>query len=240
MDVELQALQDSGSDCYINNCFAGGLAYADDLILLSASLRWLQKLLNVCSDVACLFDIVFNVTILFAGFVGNRLSNCNLRLELQGRQIRWCKVIKYLGFEFKLSSCMKADMSSRTRKFQCAVYSLLRQNVTGFEFMYVELTRKKCMPILFYGLGAFDENSCNVVSITHVWNMAFRFIFGLAIYDSTRQVLQARKTISLKFLLEERMLLFCDSLRHSDNMPLFNIWNWIYRCPSSKYNSFAV
>ena len=74
MDVVLQALQDLGSDCFINNCFAGGLAYADDLILLSASLRGLQKLLNLCSDVACLFDIVFNVTKSFAGFVGYRLS----------------------------------------------------------------------------------------------------------------------------------------------------------------------
>ena len=74
------------------------------------------------------------------------------------------------------------------------------------------------MPILFYGLGAFKVNSCNVVSITHVWNMAFRFIFGFVKYDSTRLVLQACKTMSLKFLLEERVLLFCDSLRHSDNM----------------------
>ena len=132
---------------------------------------------------------------------------------------------------------MKADMFSRTRKFQCAVCSLLRQKVTGFEFVYVELIIKKCMPILFYGLGAHDLNSCKVASMTCVWNMAFRFIFGLAKYDSTRQVLQACKTMSLKCLLEEQMLLFCDSPRHSDNILLYNIWNWIYRCPNSKYNS---
>ena len=87
MNVVLQALQDSGSGRYINNCFAGGLAYADDLILLSASLRGLHKLLNICSDIACLFDIVFNVTQSFAGFFSNGLSNCNLCLELQGKQI---------------------------------------------------------------------------------------------------------------------------------------------------------
>ena len=64
---------------------------------------------------------------------------------------------------------MKADMSSKARKFQFAVCSLLRQKVTGFEFVYVELVMKKCMPILFLGLGAFYVNSCNVVSMTHVW-----------------------------------------------------------------------
>ena len=87
MDVVLQALQYSGSGCYINNCFTGGLAYADHLILLHASLRGLQKLLNVCYNVACLFDIVFNVTKSLTGFAGNRLPNCNLCLELQGRQL---------------------------------------------------------------------------------------------------------------------------------------------------------
>ena len=112
MDVVLQALLDSMFGCYINNYFVCGLAYADDLILISASLLGLQKLLNVCSDVVCLFDVAFNVTESFAGFLGNRLSNCNPCLELQGRLIGWCKVIKYLGIEFKLSSCMKADISS--------------------------------------------------------------------------------------------------------------------------------
>ena len=69
MDVVLYVLQYSDSDCYRNNCFAASLAYADNLILLSASLRGLLKLLNVCFDIACLFDIVFNVTKSFSGFL---------------------------------------------------------------------------------------------------------------------------------------------------------------------------
>jgi hypothetical protein len=54
--------------------FAGALAYADDLVLLSASLNGLQVLLDVCSDVAGMYDIIFNVNKSVAGFVGRKVS----------------------------------------------------------------------------------------------------------------------------------------------------------------------
>jgi Reverse transcriptase (RNA-dependent DNA polymerase) len=76
MDSILHSLQNSGGGCYVNAAFAGALAYADDLVLLSASLMGLQKLLDVCAEVAAMYDIIFNVDKSVAGFVGDKLSAC--------------------------------------------------------------------------------------------------------------------------------------------------------------------
>ena len=45
----LDNLQCSYLGCHVDNVFAGVIAYADDLILLSSSLRGMQDMLNVCS-----------------------------------------------------------------------------------------------------------------------------------------------------------------------------------------------
>jgi hypothetical protein len=227
MDSILYSLQNSGYGCYVNVAFAGAFAYADDLVLLSASLLGLQKLLDVCAEVAAKYDILFNVNKSVAGFVGDKLSTCAPVLELQGRLLSWVSVIKYLGIDFKLGSKMQADLSCRARKFQCAVCAILRNKLPGHESVYVELILKKCMPVLFYGIGVFSLNSNMLNMLSQMWNMAFRFVFGLRKFDSTRLVFQMCNTMSLKYLFDERVLLFLDCVKSNDNALLHNLWCWI-------------
>ena len=51
-------LKDLG--CHIRNSFVEALMYADDLILLSASILDLQSMLNICSSVGEELGIKFN------------------------------------------------------------------------------------------------------------------------------------------------------------------------------------
>ena len=229
MDHILIALEESGVGCYVNLAFVGAIAYADDLVLLSASLVDLQKLLHICSDVALIFDIIFNVSKSVAGFVGIKLSNLVCSLDIQGRQLSWVDIIKYLGIEFKLGTHLQADLSSRVRKFQSAVCAVLRHKLTGHELVYVEIILKKCMPILFYGLGAFDINSYTRNTLSQVWNMAFRFVFGLNKHDSTRHALQCCNTMSIKFLFDERLLVFFHNLSQCESDLLHNLWCYMFR-----------
>ena len=59
-DVLLNALKSSEYGCHLGRTFVGCIAYADDLILLSASLCNLQKMLTICDDVGRQLDILFN------------------------------------------------------------------------------------------------------------------------------------------------------------------------------------
>jgi hypothetical protein len=185
-------------------------------------------LLDICADVARPFDVVFNVTKSVVGIVGVKICDCMPSLELQGRSLSWVHVLKYLGIEFQLGVYLKANISARVNKFTCAVCAVLRQKLHGYEKVYVELIIKKCMPILFYGLGAFALTSEMLNAISQVWNMAFRFVFGLRKHDSTRHVFLNCNTMSLKFLFEERVLIFLESLICCENVLLHNLWCWLH------------
>ena len=56
--VELKSSQEG---CSIGGLYLGCVMYADDLLLLSASLTTLQRMINICASVAGHLDIIFNV-----------------------------------------------------------------------------------------------------------------------------------------------------------------------------------
>ena len=53
-------LEESGYGCHIRHIFMGALSFADDITLLSPSLRGLNEMLHICSLYADYFDITFN------------------------------------------------------------------------------------------------------------------------------------------------------------------------------------
>ena len=63
MDVMLNTLKSSEYGCHLGRTFVGCIAYAGDLILLSASVHDLQRMLTVCDNVARQLDILFNAKI---------------------------------------------------------------------------------------------------------------------------------------------------------------------------------
>ncbi len=56
--------------------------------------------------------------------------------------------------------------------------------------------------------------------------MAFRWVFGLRKYDSTRLVLKSCNTMSAKFLLERNVLLFYNNVAVSRLASLHNLFLW--------------
>ena len=60
IDKLLLELYGSGYGCYINNIFVGALCYADDVTLLSPSIRGLNAMISLCEVFAKNFDITFN------------------------------------------------------------------------------------------------------------------------------------------------------------------------------------
>ena len=48
INIVIVKLRDSGAGCSINNIFIGCVLYADDIIVLSATVSGLQEMLNIC------------------------------------------------------------------------------------------------------------------------------------------------------------------------------------------------
>ena len=60
VDEFIDSLSDSGFGCYIGSQFFGCIMYADDLIMLSPSLKGLQSMFNLCDAYAKTHFLIFN------------------------------------------------------------------------------------------------------------------------------------------------------------------------------------
>ena len=71
---------------------------------------------------------------------------------------------------------------------------------------------------LSYGLDSLVLDSrCSAV-VTKAWNTAFRWLFNLRKFDSTRLVFQLFNTMSLKFMMDMRLMCMYNKLWfHSSN-----------------------
>ena len=60
MDDLYFQLKESGNGCYIGNHYVGSLGYADDTVLMSPSLKGLQKMVDISVDYASKHDIIYD------------------------------------------------------------------------------------------------------------------------------------------------------------------------------------
>ena len=77
IDGMLNALQEENIGCFMGGVYAGALAYADDLMLLSPSVSALRKMVNICQNYAQEYDIKFNGSksqFIILNVMGKRLS----------------------------------------------------------------------------------------------------------------------------------------------------------------------
>ena len=90
--------------------FVGCILYADDIIILSASVSGLQSTLDCCFDVSRDLQITFNCTksCCFAICKGSRLRISNMNLG--PNSIQWCDSFKYLGVTFHAGLKLKTNI----------------------------------------------------------------------------------------------------------------------------------
>jgi len=70
VDELIVKLRSSGYGIYIGSLFLWMHFYANDIALLSCSCYGLQKLLDICNEYGCSWDIKFNPNKSYAGTLG--------------------------------------------------------------------------------------------------------------------------------------------------------------------------
>ena len=96
IDELLLKLRSSGFACYIDDTFVGALGYADDVTLMSSSIRGLKQMVDICETFAAEYDIKFNEKKTVAILFGNgESSECHLKLN--GQPVTWVREVKHFG-----------------------------------------------------------------------------------------------------------------------------------------------
>ena len=183
----------------------------------------LQCILNLCCNFGKECDLTFNINKSCCGCIGIPISVKQPVLILNGKVLRWADSFCYLGINFLDGSILKVDCKPRIQKFISSVCSVLHHKVKGYESIFVDILIKKCLPVLTYGLECCMLDSVFLNSVNRAWNMAFKWLFNLRKYDSTRLLFLSCNTMSLSYLLNFRYLSFFLALHSYDNKLVHNL-----------------
>jgi Reverse transcriptase (RNA-dependent DNA polymerase) len=203
----IDVLKSEGLGCYLGDIYAGCLLFADDILLLSASLLQLQCMLDACYHYCCYWDLKLNVlksnVIVFGGG-----SNIMLPDMLLGAGVlEWVKEVKYLGVYVFDRNGLKVNVDHNCRKFLGASFSILQRFGYFPETVLCKLILTKCLPILTYGMECFALLSEQRRKLSVAFNTVIRRIFKLSRYTSVRDIIIIVGSKPCDVLVDERRVL---------------------------------
>jgi hypothetical protein len=144
-------LRESDMGCYLFAEFAGCVLYADDIILLSAFVRQLQVILDICSQYANDICLTFNSTKSYCKFFGKFVDiNDLFSLSICLKPIKWVHRCMYLGVTLMSDKCFANNVDDRKIKFFGAVNCVLSNGCGLSEECLIELILRQRFPVLIW------------------------------------------------------------------------------------------
>ena len=201
-------LRNKGLGCNFRNCYIGCVMYADDLILLSASVLELQIMLNSCGDVGEGLGIKFNAKKSMCMVVGPNKMDTPSDMTINGSNIKWVDRIKYLGVTVISAKVFTLDFSETRRKFFMSVNGILSKCKHTSDIVKLELMEKHCLPILTYAVECIKPTKSQLQELNSWWNSVYRKIFGYNKWESVKGLIFMLQRIDLLHIINMRQLLF--------------------------------
>ena len=113
-DVLIDNLRRQGHGCHKGDHFIGALSYADDLCILSPTIKGLQSMLNVCEEFSKQYDVLFNPKkTQCIHFTKKSNTVENISVYLCGEKLNWCSNIKHLGNWVSSNLCEKYEINRK-------------------------------------------------------------------------------------------------------------------------------
>ena len=185
IDELLLKLRSSGFGCYIDDTFVGALGYADDVTLMSPSIRGLKQMVDICETFAVEYDIKFNEKKTVAILFGNGESpECHLKLN--GQPVTWVREVKHLGNIVTSDLTDARDCARKRSIFIGSVNKLLGSYGKIQSNVLCKLFQIYCCS--FYGSELWCCNSYGFNRCVIEWNKAMRRILRIP-YRSHRWLL---------------------------------------------------
>jgi hypothetical protein len=181
VDCVVQNLESSKLGCWIGDLYIGCIMYADDLVLISASVCELQAMFDLCADV--LTDIGMKINsnkCSILRFGPNYASPCTT-VWFQDYPIDYCSFAKYLGIQLQSSKSFSIDLSYCKAKFYRAFNGLFhRAAKLQNELTTLQLVASYCKPYLLYATEGLSLSVTQLRSLQHTWQCAVAHVFNVS------------------------------------------------------------
>jgi len=128
--------------------------YADDLLLLSASVEGLQRMLDVCKAVSVEVEMEFNCKKCSCTIVGPASHNTISDMKLGEDVISWSGDFKYLGIHFFTGKCRSVDTHMIKSKFFATCNCIFGNMNCLSDLVKLSMIEAYGLPILLFATAA--------------------------------------------------------------------------------------
>ena len=208
--------------CHVRNVFLSSLLYADDMALVSPSLKGLQILLKATEEYCHYWDICLNPKKTKNLAFGTGIDNlCPLYLD--GNQLEWVTSWKYLGVTLRSYFRFNCDIDERIRNFYKCLNAIVRIVGHSGELVMLRLLETHCLPILTYAIEVIQVADNDIRRKLRVaYNAIFRKIFNYRYSESVRELQMFLERPTWEELVEKRVVLFSRKLIENPITAVFN------------------
>ena len=213
----LTSLRKLGNGCHVDGMFLGCIMYADDLLLISASVMELQSMLDSCSTLGLELGINFNGNKSKCLCIGPNKGRNPEPMLINNSPITWCDKIKYLGVTIISCKRFMIDFADTRRKFFASINGILSKCNLTCDMVKLDLLEKHCLPVLLYAIEALNVKDLQLKEINSWWNAAYRKIFGFNKWDSVKQLICLAGRLDVLHIVNMRQLNFIKRLLRCKN-----------------------
>jgi hypothetical protein len=217
VDCIITALRKSDYGCHLRYLYVGCFLYADDLILLSASIYDLQKMLNICGKTGIELGLNFNAMKSKCIVIGPTAIGSPATMIINNLPLQWVDKVKYLGICICSGKSFCTDFAESRRKFFASVNTMFSNLKYASDIVKLQLIESYCLPLLTYALECLNTKSAVLHEINSWWNSIFRRIFGYSKWESVKEVICRLGRLDLLHIINMRRLLFLKHLSQSNN-----------------------
>ena len=154
VDSVIDQITDLDIGCYSHGLFSGIWLYADDIILLSASVTGLQHMIDACCLELEKLDLTVNIQKTKCMRIGRRYKVTDTPIVINGSSVIWCTQLSYLGMVFTTSAIFKCNLHENKANFFRAANSILSRVGSKNIPVLMSLVFSKCVSMLSYGVTA--------------------------------------------------------------------------------------
>lgn len=220
INLFITRLRSDNVGCYVDGYFCGCFMYADDIILLSPSIKGLQCMLDNCFTSSIHLSLTFNCAKSHCICFGNFFKSPLPAMNLGDSHLDWCSQINYLGVFIIAGKCLKFDINPLIRAFYSACNSIYSVAKYCNELTHLALQESYCLPILLYGVSAICLNVSQSNSLNSCWNSVFRKIFGFNRWESVKTFIFGLGRLDLHHIISKQRAKFYTHLVNSASLTI--------------------
>jgi len=207
--------------------YVGCVMYADDLLLLSASVSVLQAMINLCCDEIAYLDMALNVSKSFVIRIGKRFKQVCAPLSVCNETLVFTECVKYLGIHILSGSHFVIDIDKLKAKFYVALNSLSKCGGFMNEMVTIHLINTFCRPLLLYVCDGVSLCPSHVDSLEHSFNRIYWRLFKVNSIQCITDIQHYMNHLSITEDIASRRFRYMRRAKASSNATMYFLANFV-------------